>query len=180
MINANQKLAEPVGKSDHVRGPDTAAVTLVEYGDYQCPYCVRIAPIVEQLRLRFPDDLRFCYRNFPLTQAHPYAYGAAEAAEAAGGQGKFWEMHDLLYQNSPALSERDLLDYARQVGLNLDSFTGAMSKNEYRSKIESDVQSGLESGVQGTPSFFVNGAPYQGTPDLEGMSEAIERAAGSS
>lgn len=178
MVNSAQRLAVPVGADDYTQGPDNAAVTLVEYGDYECPYCKQAASVVKQLQQEFGEQLRYCFRNFPLTQIHPYAYGAAEAAEAAGHQGKFWQMHDLLYQQSPALSTQDLMRYAQQIGLDLNTFQSALQNDTYRQEIESDVRSGLESGVQGTPTFFVNGSLYQGPAQPDAMAQAINETAG--
>lgn len=178
MISAEQTLAVPVNSDDHTQGPKNAPATLVEYGDYECPYCGQAQSVIKSLQEEFGDQLRFCFRNFPLTQMHPYAYGAAEAAEAAGAQGKFWEMHDLLYSHQDALDEQHLLQYAQHLNLDMDRFRKALQQDTFGAKIRRDVESGLQSGVRGTPTFFVNGRGFSGQPTPAGLGRALRRAAG--
>src|SRR6202043_2599481 len=128
-----------------------------EYGDYECPYCGAAHPVVKALQRHFGKDLRFVYRHFPLSQVHPHAEHAAEAAEAAGAQGKFWEMHDLLFDNQRALGDHDLLRYAAQAGADPTEVADALVARTYRGRVREDFMSGVRSGVNGTPSFFING-----------------------
>jgi protein-disulfide isomerase len=170
------RLTVPVSERDHVRGPATAAVTLLEYGDYQCPYCGAAHPAVQQLERLLADELRFAYRHFPLSQIHEHAYQAAEAAEAAGAQGRFWELHDLLFANQDRLSTRDLLGYAQALGLDLARFTADLENHVHAPRLREDFISGIRSGVNGTPTFFINGVRHNGGYDLESMLEAIRAA----
>jgi protein-disulfide isomerase len=173
---ATAKLKPPVGPHDHVQGPAEAPVTLVEYGDYECPYCGEAYPVVKALQKRLGDQMRFVFRNFPLAQAHPHAEHAAEAAEAAGAQGKFWEMHDLLYENQDALEDEDLVRYARALHLDVPRFVKEMEAGTYLERVREDFRSGVRSGVNGTPSFFINGARHDGPFDLASLLAAIEEA----
>ena len=170
------RLVLPVGPRDHVQGSENAPVTLVEYGDYACPYCGVAYPIVKSIQRRIGDRLRFVFRNFPLVEAHPNAEHAAEAAEAAGAQGKFWEMHDLLYENQDALEPEDLVQYARALKLDLKRFVLEMREHVYAERVREDFRSGVRSGVNGTPTFFINGARHNGPFDLESLLAAIEEA----
>jgi protein-disulfide isomerase len=155
------RLTLPVDPArDHIQGPDGAAVTLVEYGDFQCPHCGRAYPIIQAVQKTMGKQLRFIYRHFPISDEHPDAVAAAEASEAAGAQGKFWEMHDLLFEHQKALDEESLAGYARQLGLDLDRFTREMREHAYGERIKEDFASGLRSGVNGTPTFFINGERY--------------------
>jgi protein-disulfide isomerase len=174
---AQSRLIKPVTESDHIRGPATALVTLVEYGDYQCPFCGRAHPIIEALREAMGERLRFVFRNFPLTQIHPHAQRAAEAAEAAGAPGKFWEMHDIVYENQHALDDASLLEYAKTVGLDTKAFIAALSSGEFIPKIREDFLSGVRSGVNGTPTFFIENVRYDGPHDFEPMLAALENFA---
>jgi Na+/H+ antiporter NhaA len=170
-------LAMPVDpETDHVRGSDSAPVTLVEYGDFECPYCGRAEPALRDLLAEFGDDLRYVYRHLPLPDVHPRAKSAAEASEAAGEQGKFWEMHDLLFEHQDALRPPDLLGYAAELGLDVDRFERELRRHEHTARIARDVQSADLSGVTGTPSFFVNGHRHYGAYDLATL-EATVRAA---
>jgi formate-nitrite transporter family protein len=169
-------LTPPVRASDHVQGSASAPVTLVEYGDYECPYCGRVYPVIKQLQQHFGEDLRFVYRNFPLTQIHPHAEHAAEAAEAASEQGKFWPMHDIMYEHQGALTDSDLVTYASTIGIDSRVVPEAWAQHTYRGRVKEDVQSGLASGVQGTPTFFINGEPYDGPNDYAALREAITEA----
>ena len=176
MIRA--KLAVPINEErDHVRGPRAAPVTLVEYGDYECQYCGRGHYVVKDLERRAGNLMRFVFRNFPLTTLHPHAERAAEAAEAAGAQGKFWEMHDLLFENQQALEDEDLMEYAALVGLDIPRFVREMREGRYLSRIREDFLSGARSGVNGTPTFFINGVRHDGPWDLAILMAAVEVAA---
>jgi len=167
------RLTEPVGERDHVLGPATAPVTLVEYGDYECPFCGAAHATLEQVRQVMGNDLRFVYRHFPLTQIHPHAYQAAEAAEAAAAQGRFWEMHDLLFENQDRLGLRDLIGYAGALDLDLERFVTDLRGHAYAGRLREDFLSGVRSGVNGTPTFFVNGVRHDGGYDVEALLEAL-------
>jgi len=151
------QLAVPVNKTDHIIGPDTAKVILVQYGDFECPTCGQAYPAVKMLLKKFEHRLRFVFRHFPLT-AHPNAEVAAEAAEAAGAQHKFWPMHDLLFQNQTRLKPKDLRHYAEKLELDLVRFDFELSDQVYRQRVNEHVDSGKRSGVRGMPAFFVNGS----------------------
>ena len=170
------RLDPPVGDRDHVRGPATAPVTLVEYGDYECPYCGRAHPVVGELRERLGDRIRFVFRHFPLDSVHPRARHAAEAAEAAGAQDRFWEMHDLLYENQEDLGDEALRRYAAEVGLDLERFEGDLAERWHAPRVREDRLGGERSGVDGTPAFFVNGVRHEGNLDRESLLAAVEGA----
>jgi len=170
------RLTLPVGARDHIQGPESAPVTLVEYGDYQCPYCGAAYPIVKSVQQRLGDRLRFVFRNFPLSEMHPFALGAAEAAEAAGAQGKFWEMHDRLYENQRALDPPHLAQSARHLGLDVAQFERALAEHTFDARIREDFLSGARSGVNGTPTFYINGRRHDASYDEETLLAAIERA----
>src|SRR6266478_4479637 len=157
------KLTLPVGQRDHWQGPENAPVTLLEYGDYQCPYCGQAYPIVKELQRRLGDRLSFVFRNFPLTQIHQHAQQAAEAAEAAGAQDKFWEMHDALFEHQRALDDKHLKEYAAKLGLDEARFSREMAEHSYAARLREDLLSGARSGVNGTPTFFINGERYDGS-----------------
>lgn len=176
-IHAAAKLVLPLSERDHLIGPEKAAVTLVEYGDYECPYCGQAYSVVNQLMNMFGDTLRLAYRHFPLTTVHPHAQQAAEAAEAAGVQDQFWEMHSMLYENQDALDEESLLEYADDLGLNVEQFASDLADHRHAPKIQEDVTSGIRSGVNGTPTFFINGLRHDGSFDLETLAAAIADAA---
>jgi protein-disulfide isomerase len=176
-MSPSAKLKPPVGASDHIQGPKSTPVTLVEYGDYECPYCGQAYPIVKALQKRLGDQVRLVFRNFPLAQAHPHAEHAAEAAEAAAAQGKFWEMHDLLYENQGALEDEDLVEYAKALRLDVPRFVSEMESHQYAERVRADFSSGVRSGVNGTPSFFINGSRHDGPFDLDSLLAAIEEAA---
>ncbi len=172
-------LTVPVSEErDHTQGPADAPVTLVEYGDYECPYCGRAHPIVKEVQERLGDKLRFVFRNFPITTSHPRAEHAAEAAEAAGAQGQFWSMHDLIYESQPRLSDEDLRSYAEQVGLDVERFDRELADHSYAERVRDDFMGGVRSGVNGTPTFFINGARYDDPYDADTLTAALERAAG--
>ncbi|HXN14314.1 MAG TPA: thioredoxin domain-containing protein [Candidatus Acidoferrales bacterium] len=174
---ASAKLKPPVGANDHIEGPAKAPVTLLEYGDYECPYCGEAYPIVKALQERLGDQVRLVFRNFPLAEAHPHAEHAAEAAEAAAAQGKFWEMHDLLYENQDALEDQDLVQYAEALKLDVPRFVKEMKAGAHLERVRADFSSGVRSGVNGTPTFFINGARHDGPFDLRSLLAAIEEAA---
>jgi diadenylate cyclase len=170
-------LDSPVGDQDHALGPATAPVTLVEYGDYECPYCGRMHPVVRELRERLGDRLRFVFRHFPLDSVHPHARRAAEAAEAAAAQGRFWEMHDLLYENRENLDDESLGRYADELGLDVARFEDDLSERRHAPRVREDRFGGERSGVEGTPTFFVNGMRYEGSLELQALLAAVEDAA---
>jgi protein-disulfide isomerase len=170
------RLALPVGRRDHVRGPATAPVTLLEYGDYECPFCGAAHPVVDQVVQIMGDQLRFAYRHFPLTQAHPHAQQAAEAAEAAATQGRFWEMHDLLFEHQDRLAARDLLAYASTLALDVARFAIELNTHMHAPRVREDFLSGVRSGVNGTPTFFINDLRHNGGYDLESLLTALTAA----
>jgi protein-disulfide isomerase len=171
------RLAVPFNEHDHVIGPATAPVTLVEYGDYECPYCGAAHGSVKKILDVLGDDLRFAFRNFPLGQIHPHAFQAANAAEAAGAQGNFWAMHGLLFENQKHLDTASLLAYARALDLDLQRFGADLTQQTYAPRIREDFLSGVRSGVNGTPTFFVNGVRHNGGYDPESLLEAVRAAA---
>ncbi len=166
----------PVSERDHIRGPANAPVTLVEYGDYQCPYCGLANPIVEQVQRELGDGLRFVFRNFPLTEVHPHAEQAAEIAEAAGKHNKFWEMHDMLYAHQEALDDQHLAEYATLLGVPAPEVKRALVQHAYRDRVREDFMSGVRSGVNGTPTFFINGVRHDGSYDRDVLLAAIASA----
>ncbi len=167
------KLAVPVGKTDHIVGPETAKITLVQYGDFECQICGQAYPAVKMLLKKFEHRLRFVFRHFPLTTAHPHAELAAEAAEAAGAQHKFWPMHDLLFQNQSHLKPKDLRHYAGQLELDLVRFDFELSDQVYRQRVNEHVDSGKRSGVRSMPAFFVNGSLVDVSFGLDHLHDAI-------
>jgi protein-disulfide isomerase len=169
-------LDPPVGERDRVRGAPDAPLTLVEYGDYDCPYTVRAHAVVRGLRRRFGDRLRFVFRAFPLTRIHAHAQAAAEAAEAAAAQGRFWEMHDRLFEARRRLEDADLRGYAEEVGLDVERFRSEAEEHAYAGRVREDLRSGLRSGVRGTPTFFINGIRHEGPNDFETLLAALENA----
>jgi protein-disulfide isomerase len=169
-------LTPPLSAHDHIQGSSDADIVLVEYGDYECPYCGAAYPVVKELQHRLKGKLSFVFRNFPLANAHPHAEIAAEAAEAAAAQGKFWEMHDALYENQSALEPENLAAYASALGLDMRRFAKEMDEHIYASRVREDFHSGVRSGVNGTPSFFINGVLYQGAYDLRSMLLALKEA----
>ena len=155
-------LTPPLGKSDHVAGPATAAVILVEYGDFDCPYCGQAYPIVKRIQHALGAELRFAFRHFPLTQIHPHAQHAAEASEAAADRGRFWEMHGKLFEHQGALEDRDLVRYASEIGITGAEVARALATGTYTRSVREHFLSGVLSGVNGTPTFFINGRRYDG------------------
>jgi len=171
----NMKLTLPVSESrDHIQGPATALVTLVEYGDYECPYCAQAYMITKEIQERLGSKLRFVFRNFPVTKIRPHAYEAALAAEAAAAQGKFWEMYDYLFKHGQATTDDNLRRSAASLGLNLTRFDREFLDRMYRSHVDEDIQSGKSSGVKNTPTFFINGELYNGAWDLDSLLGALD------
>jgi protein-disulfide isomerase len=169
------RLTLAVSARDHAEGPEDAAVTLVEYGDYECPYCGRAYPIVKKIQELFGSRLRFVFRNFPLTEIHPHAQHAAEAAEAAAAQGHFSEMHDALFEHQRALGDRHLAEYASAIGLDEGRFQKELANHAHASRVREDFLSGVRSGVNGTPTFFINGFRHEGPWDMATLMEALEQ-----
>jgi Na+/H+ antiporter NhaA len=170
-------LAVPVDpKRDHIRGSDDGPVTLVEYGDYECPFCGRAEPVVREITDEFGNDLRYVFRELPLADVHPRAELAAEAAEAAAAQGKFWEMHDLLFDHQDALRPNDLMGYAEELGLDVDRFADELRRRVYASRVAEDIDTADQSGVTGTPTFFINGRRHHGAYDIDTLSQAVRAA----
>ena len=167
-------LTQPVGHRDHTVGPERAALTLVEDGDYECRSCGVAFPIVKEVRRHMGVRLRFVFRNFPLTASHPHALHAAEAAEAAGAQGRFWEMHDALFEHQDVLDDAHLKTYAKVIGLDMARFDADLHARTHLSRIEEDLSSGIESGVRGTPTFYINGVRHGGRWDAVGIIDALE------
>jgi protein-disulfide isomerase len=170
-------LIAPVDEGDHSTGPENAPLTLVEYGDYQCPYCKTAHPILMEVRRMLGTRLRFVFRNFPLSQIHPDAQHAAEAAEAAAAQGKFWQMHDLLFERQWALDDEHLVEYAEELGLDGRRLSIELEEGTHRARVRDDFMGGVRSGVNGTPTFFINGIRHDGGHDLMSLLAALERAA---
>jgi Na+:H+ antiporter, NhaA family len=158
---------------DHVRGPADARVTLVEYGDFQCPYCGEAYPVVQELLDRFGDGLRFVFRHMPLADLHVRAPAAAEAAEAAAAQGRFWAMHDRLFEHQLELSDADLREHAAAIGLDVERFDRELKAGVHAARVQEDYLSGVRSGTPSTPRFFVNGVIHLGSPTFPALEEAI-------
>lgn len=169
-------LTVPVGPRDHTRGSESAAVTLVEYGDYECPQCGAAFPILARVADTFGDRLRFVFRHFPLTNTHPNAQHAAEEAEWASSRGVFWKMHDALYVAQKSLSDRRMLELATELGLPDAELQTSWTAHTFIARVKEDFASGLKSGVTGTPSFFINGVRHEGGWDELSLSHAIEAA----
>jgi len=175
-MNPGTRLQAPVGTSDHSIGPvgpQNSPLTLVEYGDYQCPFCRLAHTVVRRLFSSFGNDLRFVFRHFPLTEIHPHAFEAAVAAEAAGRQGKYWEMHDLMFENQERLDTESLLGYASDLDLDLERFAENLGSDVLKEKVLADITAGTRSGVNGTPSFFINGYRYDGDWSYESLSRVL-------
>jgi protein-disulfide isomerase len=169
-------LAAPVDwRRDHIRGPREAPVTVVEYGDFECPFCGRAEPAIRELLAGF-GDVRYVWRHLPLTDVHPHAQLAAEAAEAAAAQDAFWEMHDVLLRHQDALRPADLVGYAAALGLNVERFARDLRKHVYASRVAEDVDSADLGSVSGTPTFFVNGQRHNGAYDIDSLSQAVRTA----
>lgn len=166
----------PVSSKDHIQGLEQAPLTLVEYGDYECPYCGMAYPIVKRLQKHFGDRLRLVFRNFPLIDSHPHAGIAAMTAEFAASKGKFWEMHDLLYENQEHLDLADLVGYAESLNLSSTELKNAIQKEIFTEKIQNDFMGGVRSGVNGTPSFFINEIRFNGSFEYENLLQALNDA----
>jgi protein-disulfide isomerase len=167
-------LVDPVGPSDHVRGPDRAPVTLVEYGDFECPHCKNASGAVKLLQARFDGQVRLVFRCFPLEEIHAHALQAALAAECAGAQGRFWEMHDLLFENQLRLESQQLLVYARSLELDMPRFVADMNGEVYLKRVREQQHSGDASGVRATPGFFLNGRIQDVSYGLQSLFDAVE------
>lgn len=170
------KLKVPVGPADHAQGPADAPVTLVEYGDYECSHCGHAYKIVKALQKRFGSQLRFVFRNFPLREIHAHAEAAAEAAEFAGKQGKFWEMHDLIFENQQDLSDALLSDLAKRLKLDARALARSLDIGEFAERVTTDFAGGVRSGVNGTPTFFINGQRHDADFELDTLGLAITEA----
>jgi protein-disulfide isomerase len=175
MFTRTHKLTSPIGERDHVKGPLDAPVTLVEYGDFECPHCGKAYPIVKQLQEKMDGELKFVFRHSPISTVHPHAKNAAEATEAAGSQGKFWEMHDQLFEHQDALDDESLRRYAMAIGLDVKRFDEEMRSHVYSARVHEDFINGVRSGVNGTPTFFINGLRFNGPPSFEALLEAITK-----
>ena len=173
------RLTPALGTHDHYFGSKDAPVRLVEYGDYECPHCGRAHQIVKPLLAKLRSEVLFVFRNFPLAEAHPHAFVAAEAAEAAAAQGRFWPMHDLLFENQAALELDDLVAYAEAVGLDTERFLRDLTSNAHADRVQADFLSGVKSGVNGTPTFFIQGERYDGSWDAQSLLAAIGAVADS-
>jgi len=167
------KLRPAVGPADHIQGSAHAAIELVEYGDYECPHCGRAYPVIKHVQQTMGDDLKFVFRNFPLSEMHPHALNAAVATEAAGAQGRFWEMHDIIFENQQHLGDAHLIRYAATVGLDVPQFEQDFEQPQFMQKVEADFERGVRSGVNGTPSLFINGVKYNGMVDEESLLEHL-------
>jgi protein-disulfide isomerase len=169
------KLTVPLGDKDHVQGNVGAEFNLVEYGDYECPYCGEAFPIVKEIQREFGDRLCFAFRHFPLSQVHPWAEPAAEVAEFAGAHGMFWEMHDLLYENQHSLGEQLFLKLTAELELSREQLQSALANRTYQARVRADFAGGVRSGVNGTPTFFINGQRHNGPLAFRSLREAIEQ-----
>ena len=169
-------LAAAVDARDHVRGPADAPVTLVEYADFECPFCGRWFPELQRVLKDLGPRVRFVFRHFPISEQHPHAESAAEVAEAAAAQGKFWEMHDLLFRRQAALDAGHLLAYVRELGLDAVRVERELEREVYRARVRDDIESGLRSGVSGTPMFFINGRRHEEPGDARTLRAALLRA----
>jgi protein-disulfide isomerase len=170
------ELAVPVGSADHTLGASHAPVTVVEYGDFECPNCKQAAPAVKLLLERFAGRVRFAYRHFPLEEVHPHAFGAAVAAEAAGAQGKFWQMHDLLFDNQSHLKAHQLRGYAEKLELDMARYDYEIKDEVYWQRVREDIEGGKSSGVRATPAFFINGRIRDISFGLQHLAEGVEAA----
>ena len=169
----SQYLTIPVSASDHIIGPQNAPVTLVEYGDFECPNCAAAYPVIRNLVNSVGDRLRFAFRHFPITLRHDHAEKAAEAVEAAGAQGKFWEMHDILFEHQDDLDRESLVSYAQTLNLDIERFRTELLEGTYSDRVYRDLASGEASGVSWTPTFFLNEVRYPIALDLDGLMRAV-------
>jgi protein-disulfide isomerase len=168
-----ERLTLPVGERDHIQGSTHAPAILVEYGDYECPICGAAYVTVKEIQQALGERLGFVFRNFPLSEMHPHAKDAAQAAEAASAQGKFWEMHDMLFENQDDLGRDHLAGYAEALGLDATRLMDELAAGTYAKHVQEDFRSGVRSGVNGTPTFFINGLRYDGSHDTESMIAAL-------
>ena len=157
-----KQLKLSINSNEHIWGNPNASLELVEYGDYECPYCGRAYPIVKDIQQKLDGDIKFVFRNFPLSKIHPHAFMAAVATEAAGLQGKFWEMHDIAFENQRSLDTENIIYFASLLGLDVDRFKEDIQERRLAEKVEKDFESGLRSGVNRTPTFFINGQKFEG------------------
>ncbi len=169
------KLKPPVSDKDHWQGDPKAPIVLVEYGDFQCPHCGAAHPILKQIEKKYGHTLALVFRHFPLAESHPYAQAAAVASEAAANQGKFWEMHDLIYEHQRSLGVELLLRLAESLHLDMKAFEKDLQDPKLFSEVEADFESGIISGVNGTPSFYINGNKFNGYYDFDSLTEAIDK-----
>lgn len=168
-------LAIAVDSADHAIGPAEAPVTIVEYGDYECPDCGRAFPIINRMLDEMDERLRFVFRHFPLSSVHPNAAIAAQAAEAAAAQGRFWEMHNLLYENQDGLGVPDLMRYALRAGLEVYRFNADMASERFARIVKAHYDGGVRSGVKGTPTLFINGRRYAGSLEFDALTTAARQ-----
>jgi protein-disulfide isomerase len=166
----------PVTAEDHAQGPENAPAILIEYGDYQCPHCGHAYPIVQKVQKHFGKRLRFVFRNFPLNEMHPQAEAAAEVAEFAAAHGKFWEMHDQLFENQARLGDALFLNLCEKLDLSVDELRDALEKRTFEARVRADFSGGVRSGVNGTPTFFINGHRHDGAFDFDSLVSAIQPA----
>jgi protein-disulfide isomerase len=166
-------LKVPITPEDHAQGPENAEVILVEYGDYECPHCGRAYPIVKQVQKHFKKRVRFVFRNFPLSEMHPHAEAAAEVAEFAGSQGKFWEMHDLLFENQARLGDALFTELGESLKLSTAALRQALEQKTFEARVRADFSGGVRSGVNGTPTFFINGRRHDDSFDYDTLVSAI-------
>ena len=174
---SEEKLTLPDRKRDHIQGPADAPIKLLEYGDFECPVCGQTHPIIKAIQEQLGDSLCFAFRHFPLTNVHPHAERAAQAAEAAGAQGRFWAMHDALFENQDALEDDDFVQYAGGLGLDADRLIHEVWAGAYAGRVREDFQNGIWGGVNGTPTFFINGRRYDGARGLEPLLAALSAQA---
>lgn len=173
MTDNTNDLTVPVNENDHIQGNINAPLVLVEYGDFECSYCGQAYPIIKKLQQEIGDDLALVFRSFPLSQAHPHAAHAAQAAEIADSQGKFWEYHDVLYEHQRSLDDASLVHRATDLGMDGAAFKSSLQKGEFKQKVQDSFMSGVDSGVNGTPSFFINGSRYDGDWQYEPFLEYL-------
>src|SRR6266404_3641159 len=172
-MSARIPMTLPDPERDHISGSADGLIRLLEYGDYECPFCAEVQPIVKEIQRRLGDDLLFGFRNFPLTNIHPHSEHAAEAAEAAGTQKNFWGMHNALFENQRALDDDDLAEYAAELGLDQTRLIREVTSSVYAPRIREDFKSGVRGGVNGIPTFFINGERCDGPLDLENLLNAV-------
>jgi len=169
------QLKPPVDKNDHTEGLPNAPITLVEFGDFECPHCGAAYPVIKEIQKAFKKQLRFVFRPFPLSNVHPHALQAAAAAEAADRQHRFWPMHDMLFENQDRLDRRSLVAYAKALELDLEQFNKDIDDPRIAGKIEASFESGVRSGVNGTPSFYINGSKYNGGNDYDSLERGLQQ-----